>query len=66
MILIKTITSNEVYTVRHPVLRKGKPIDSCKFVGDNLDSTFHLGAFKDTKLVGVLTILKKNASTRGK
>src|SRR5690606_30600009 len=45
--------------VRHPVLRKGKPLDSCKFDEDDLSTTFHLGAFDNDKLVGVVTIIKK-------
>jgi len=60
LIKIKTISSKETLTVRHPVLRNGKPIDSCKFDGDDLPTTFHLGAFYNDKLVGVVTILKKN------
>lgn len=46
--------------VRHPVLRQGKPVDSCKFEEDDLPTTFHLGAFYNDKLVGVVTILKKD------
>lgn len=49
--------------VRHPVLRQGKPVDSCKFDEDDLPTTFHLGAFYNDKLVGVVTILKKDKNT---
>lgn len=58
MIIIKRISTNEAIIVRHPVLREGKPIDSCKFNGDDLPSTFHLGAFFKSELIGVVTILK--------
>ena len=57
---IKHISATEAYTVRHPVLRKGKPIDSCVFDGDNLSSTFHLGVFIDNKLIGVCSFFKYN------
>lgn len=63
MIEIKGITSGETFMVRHPVLRQGKPVDSCKFDEDDLPTTFHLGAFYNDKLVGVVTILKKDKNT---
>lgn len=46
--------------VRHPVLRQGKPVDSCRFDGDDLPTTFHLGAYYKNNLVGVVSILKKD------
>lgn len=58
--IIKHISATEAYTVRHPVLRNGKPIDSCIFDGDNISSTFHLGVFIDNNLVGVCSFFKCN------
>ncbi len=55
--IIKKISTEEAVIIRHPVLREGKPIDSCKFTGDDFTSTFHLGAFLNNKLLGVVTIL---------
>ena len=55
---IKQIKAEETYAIRHPVLREGKPIDSCKFNGDDLLTTFHLGLFTDEKLVGVGSFLQ--------
>ncbi|MBC8753490.1 GNAT family N-acetyltransferase [Kordia sp. YSTF-M3] len=57
--IIKEITAKTAYNVRHPVLREGKPIDSCRFDGDDLPTTFHLGYYIDTQLVGVVTLLEK-------
>ena len=57
---IKKITTKETYSVRHPVLRQGKPIDSCVFDGDTLETTFHLGIFNEDKLVGVSSFLRSN------
>lgn len=54
---IKEITAKKAYDVRHPVLREGKPLDSCHFVGDNLPTTFHLGYFINEQLVGVVSLL---------
>lgn len=56
--LIKKISATEAYPVRHPVLREGKPIESCLFEGDNLENTFHLGIFNNDKLLGVSTFLE--------
>ena len=57
-ITIRKISSKDTYPVRHPVLRKGRPLDSCRFEGDDLETTFHLGLFLDDILVGVATYLK--------
>lgn len=57
---IKSITSAEAYTVRHPVLRKGKPFESSFFDGDDLNTTFHLGIFINNTLVGVCSFFKNN------
>ena len=45
MIQIKEIPSKETYSVRQPVLRKGKPIESCIFEGDDLATTHHFGLY---------------------
>lgn len=56
MTVIKEISSKETFIVRHPVLRKGKPIESCYFEGDDLESTHHFGLFVNEKLTGVISI----------
>lgn len=55
---ISSITATETYVVRLPVLREGKPIESCHFDGDNLPSTHHFGLFMDDSLIGVASIFK--------
>lgn len=57
---IKKISPNETYIVRHPVLRNGKPQESCIFDGDNMETTYHLGIYNDNKLVGVSSFFKSN------
>lgn len=59
-IFIKEINSLETYTVRHPVLREGRPIEDCRFDGDDLPTTFHLGLFFEDNLVGVASFMKNN------
>ena len=52
---IRKITAQETFAVRHPVLRKGKPLESCRFDGDELPTTTHFGLFENEELVGVIS-----------
>ncbi len=63
MTTIKKIDYNATFAVRHPVLRAGKPIESCFFEGDDLESTLHLGLFDVDKLVGVISVFKNKSTT---
>ena len=54
---IAFINSKDVCVVRHPVLREGKPMESCVFDGDNLENTYHLGLFVDEKLIAVASFM---------
>ena len=56
---IKKISSVETYPIRHEVLRKGKPIETCKFKGDDDENTIHFGLFLEDKLVGIISIFKE-------
>jgi len=58
MKIIKQITALETFPVRHPVLRSGKPIESCQFEGDNLKSTIHFGLFESDKIQGVISLFE--------
>ena len=58
---IKKISSIETYPVRHEVLRKGKPIETCQFKGDDDDNTTHFGLFLENKLVGIISIFKEKS-----
>jgi GNAT superfamily N-acetyltransferase len=59
MNIIKEIPSKETYTVRQPVLRKGKPIESCIFDGDDLETTHHFGLFDNENLTGIISLFEK-------
>ena len=56
MIEIRTITSKETYPIRQAVLRQGKPVSTCVFNGDNLDTTMHLGLYLRKEICGVISI----------
>lgn len=63
MTTIKKIHAPETYPVRHAVLRKGKPVESCFFDGDHEISTTHLGLFYHEKLTGIISVFKNKNST---
>jgi GNAT superfamily N-acetyltransferase len=61
MTIIKKIAAAETYSVRLPVLRKGKPMESCRFDGDDLETTQHFGFYLNRKLVGIISLFRNNS-----
>jgi GNAT superfamily N-acetyltransferase len=55
-VYIKEISAEDTFAVRHPVLRGGKPIRSCRFDGDDLPSTVHFGLYDASGLAGVASL----------
>lgn len=65
MITINKISTSETYPVRKEVLRKNIPLPY-KFQDDFDENTFHLGAFKNNKLIAVSSYMKvKNNNFKG-
>lgn len=62
MITLKEITALATYPVRHPVLRKGKPIETCSFDNDEHTTTKHFGLFDNEELKGVVSVFEKKNS----
>jgi len=58
--LIRIISTEDTYKIRNEVLRPGRPIFECYFTGDNSEKTFHLGIFKDNKIIGVASFMKNS------
>lgn len=58
---IKEIKATEAFLVRHPVLRAGKPVGSCRFEGDDLATTKHFGLFLEENLVGVISVFENKS-----
>lgn len=58
LVQAKEISTEDTYKIRHQVLRQGKPIETCKFDGDDAFSTFHIGLFYYGELIGVATYMK--------
>lgn len=52
------ISTLETFAVRQPVLRPGKPIETCHFDGDDLPTTKHFGFFEDDVLLGIASVFE--------
>ena len=61
MQVVKKITALETYIVRQEVLRKGKPIETCHFNGDDATITTHFGLFENENIIGVVSVFKTNS-----
>ena len=58
--IIQSSSSQTTYEVRHPVLRKGKLVESCRFENDDHPESIHLCAKKKDIIIGVLSALPNN------
>ena len=56
---IKKINAIDTYPVRQEVLRKGKPIETCQFKGDDDENTVHFGLYQKEQLIGIISIFKE-------
>ena len=57
---IMNIEVSKCYPLRHKMLRKGKPLETCHFDGDNSKGTFHLGALVDKEIIGIISVYEKD------
>ena len=57
---IMSIEVSKCYPLRHKMLRKGKPLETCHFDGDNSKGTFHLGALVDKEIIGIISVYEKD------
>ena len=62
MIQIKRISPQETYAIRKEVLRRNIPLPY-EFNGDLDKSTFHLGVFKEDKLIAVSSYMKSSSKS---
>lgn len=56
---VKKIKFSDTFSIRSAVLRPGKPIESCFFLGDDAIETTHFGLFLNTNLIGVASVFKE-------
>ena len=57
---IMNIEVSNCYPLRHVMLRKGKPLETCHFDEDNSKGTFHLGALVDKEIIGIISVYEKD------
>lgn len=55
---VKEISAKDTYSVRHPILRARKPLNTCTFSGDDLETTIHIGIFNKNTVIGVASFMK--------
>lgn len=59
-ISIKKINYLDTFPVRSAVLRQGKPIETCSFLGDDAVDTTHFGLFIENNIIGVASVFTSN------
>jgi GNAT superfamily N-acetyltransferase len=56
---IQPISAEIARHLRRKILRPNLPYETCIYPGDNAENTFHAGAFLNSVLVGVCTVLQE-------
>jgi GNAT superfamily N-acetyltransferase len=59
-ISIKKINYIDTFPVRSAVLRQGKPIETCSFLGDDAVDTTHFGLYIENNIIGVASVFTSN------
>ena len=59
-ITINKIKYIDTFPVRSAVLRQGKPIETCFFLGDDAVGTTHFGLFIENNIIGVASVFTSN------
>lgn len=54
-VVVRQISPEETYPLRHKILRPHQPIEMCRYEDDSRPGAFSLGAYRDGKLVGVVS-----------
>lgn len=60
---LKQITAKETWAVRHPVLRKGRPLEDVYMEADEKPSTFHVGMYHQDTIIGVASFMEDAKDT---
>ena len=61
-IILKKVNSSDLLPIRSKILRNNASYDYCKYKGDNLDSSFHIGAYVNNKIIGGISLIKKKST----
>lgn len=52
-VTIKEVSVEQIYPLRHQILRKGQPIETCYYPEDSREGVFHVAAFCEDEIVGI-------------
>ena len=55
---VEKISAIDTLSIRQQVLRPNWTVEQCNFEGDQNETTFHVGAFKDGALIGIATMMR--------
>jgi len=61
--IIKVITANQTYDLRHKILRPNQTLDDCQYPLDLNPDTIHLGAFLGEKLISIASFFQENSDS---
>ena len=59
---VEKISAADTLSIRQQVLRPNWTIEQCHFEGDQDETTFHIGAFKDGVLIGIATMMRDSSA----
>lgn len=57
---VKAVPVEDILPIRSQELREGQTIEQCRFEEDEAETTVHLGLFNEGKIIGCVTIIKKD------
>jgi predicted GNAT family N-acyltransferase len=61
--IIKEITANQTYDLRHKILRPNQTLDDCQYPLDMKSDTIHLGAFLNGQLVSIASFFHEKSDS---
>jgi GNAT superfamily N-acetyltransferase len=56
MTMVSRVSASEVYPIRQQVLRPDQAPEAAIYLGDELESTYHIGLFEAGSLVGIASL----------
>ena len=59
-VLIRRVSTEEIRSLRHRILRPGQSFEDTLYPGDDLSDTVHLGAFDGERLVGIASLYRED------
>lgn len=60
--MVEKISAADTLFIRQQVLRPNLTADQCHFEGDQDETTFHIGAFKEGVLIGIATMMRDSSA----